>query len=252
METIKHSEIKTIEVHPTQKTTALAAAHYIVHFVKNNPHATITYFTGVTPIPIYQEIARQVFKKGVNFRHTKAFHLDEYYPCSPQKPFSFVGYLQERVFIPFGIQKENTFPMNGLAPHAEKEADRYNDLVLQHPSDLMLLGIGPGSHIGFNESGASFESKTHLSNLSSETITRDQKRFGPDVPHQALTQGIKNILSAKTILLTVYGKERGEYLKPALWEKIDPRYPASALRLVGHKVTLLIDQEAAHIIQNRP
>jgi len=235
-----------IDVRFNIEETAKAAAEKIILKVKKNPKATITYATGNTMIPVYQKLAEAVSKKEVDFSQTKAFHLDEYYPCSPDEPHSFVNYLQQYVFSPFKISPKNCFAMNGIADDADAEAARYNDLLSKYPVDLAILGIGPGSHIGFNEGGTPFNKETHLVALSKETVARDQVERQQNTPTQAITQGIANILAAKEILLIAYGAEKGDYLEPAINGKISPECPASALRLSGEKVTILIDKSAAN------
>jgi glucosamine-6-phosphate deaminase len=171
--------------------------------------------------------------------------LDEYYPCSPDSPHSFVRYVRERVFEELKISKENRFLINGLAEDPEAEALRYNSLLKKEKINLAILGIGPGSHIGFNEQGTPFDKETHLANLSQETIDRDRIERGQSTPEYAITQGISNILSARKILLLGYGSKKGAYLNSALTGSVTPDIPASALRLVGDKVSIFIDSEAA-------
>jgi len=234
-----------VDIQSNMEEAAKVAANFIARFVTQNPLANITYATGNTMIPVYQKLAEAVNKGEVDFSQTKAFHLDEYYPCSPDEPHGFVNYLQEYVFNPFKISPENCFTINGAANDADAEAARYNKLLNKYPIDLAILGIGPGSHIGFNESGTPFSKKTHLVTLSKETVARDQVERQQNTPTQAITQGIANILAAKKILLIAYGAEKGDYLEPAINGKISPQCPASALRLNGEKVTILIDQSAA-------
>ena len=52
-------------------------------------------------------------------------------------------------------------------------------------------------------------------------------------------------MEAKKILLVAYGKEKGELLQKALYGPITDEFPASLLRYVKDKVTIIIDQEAA-------
>lgn len=242
---LNHPEIAHIRVFPTREETAQAAAQFIIDLVIHQPDAAITYATGDTMIPVCQNLAEAVERGVVSFAKTKAFHLDEYYPCDSSKPHSFVRYLKELVFDPLQIAEENRFTMNGLTLDPEAEAERYNGLLKRQPINLAILGIGPGSHIGFNERGTLFERETHLARLSSETIIRDQEERGQNTPESALTQGITNILAAEQILLVAYGSQKGEYLKPALYGPITPQVPASALRLEGEKIHLFIDHEAA-------
>jgi glucosamine-6-phosphate deaminase len=242
---LRHPKIDNIRVYQSSEFTSLAAAQFISDIVRHNPTAAITYATGETMIPVYSALAKMVGRGEVNFSKTKAFHLDEYYPCNPDSPHSFARYIRERVFEALGISEENRFLMNGLVKNPKAEASRYNSLLKKEEIDLAILGIGPGSHIGFNEQGTSFDKETHLATLSQETVDRDRVERGQNTPEYAITQGISNILSARKILLLGYGSKKGTYLNSALTGSITPDIPASALRLVGEKVSIFIDNEAA-------
>lgn len=195
-------------------------------------------------IPVYAELAAAVDRGEVDFSNTKAFHLDEYFPTSPSETHSFVRFLHEHVFEPLRIPVENVNVFNGQAEDPNLEAKRYDEL-LNIGVAVALLGIGPGAHIGFNERNTSFDSRTHLADLSAETVYRDRVERGQNSPDQALTQGIATILEAELLLLVAYGETKGEYLHEALYGEISPEVPASAIRLVGEKVSIVIDESAA-------
>ena len=59
----------------------------------------------------------------------------------------------------------------------------------------------------FNEPGTSFDSQTHLVQLDDSTIEANSRFFDKieDVPTQAISMGIANILAAKSIVLFAYG-----------------------------------------------
>lgn len=229
-------------VSPTEAQTAIFAAHSIINIPINKPDATVTFATGNTMVQPYAELARLTATMGVRWSDIRMNHLDEYGGASANDPESFARYLRERVTVPLGII--NAHFMNGTADNLEHEAARYESLLT--PADLVILGIGPGGHIGFNEPQTPFDSRTHVVQLSEETVSRDTARGQTKRTH-AITQGIGNITEAAQILLIAYGKQKAEYLRPVLYNDITPDCPASALRLpgVGPKVSLLLDCEAA-------
>ncbi len=248
MNTIDHSEINRICVYPTASETAQAVADEIISLVKRNPQAAITYPTGETPIPIYSAISKMVAGAEVDFSLSKAFHLDEYYPCDPTESFSFVKYLHEYVFNPFKIPLAQQFTIDGTVKDGRTEALRYEKILQQQMIHLAMLGLGPGGHIGFNERNTPITSRTHVSQLSEETIYRDHVLRNLKTPQKGITQGIATILDAERIFLVAYGKAKGEILKEALYGKITSWCPASALRLDGRKVTIFVDEEAAETL----
>ena len=64
---------------------------------------------------------------------------------------------------------------------------------------MQLLGLGHNGHIGFNEPGEVFEKMTHCVNLTESTIEANKRFFASadDVPRQAYTMGIGEIMTAK-------------------------------------------------------
>ena len=249
---IEHPEISRIEVYPSVAPLARAAAHAIIEVVKQNPNAVITYATGDTMIPIYQAVASIINQDTTFFRETRAFHLDENFPADPNvNEFSFVRYLRQRVFGPLQIPPDNIFEIDGTARDAGEEALRYDRVLSENPVALAILGIGPGGHIGFNERGAKFELRTRYTCLSGETIHRDHVERGLSTPETVITQGPANILEADRILMIAFGSKKGEYLHEALCGSVTPDCPASALRTDGKKVTIIIDETAAEVLERK-
>jgi glucosamine-6-phosphate deaminase len=250
---IIHPEIGQIRVYPTPEEASLAASEEIANLVNKNPEAAITYATGNTMVQLYKDLATVVESGKIDFSKTTAFHLDEYYPCGPdinEYPYGFVAYLRQLVFNPLKIGTVNEF--NGLAEDPEVEAARYENLLNAQPINLALVGTGPwsdekgtGCHIGFNESGTPFDSRTHVAELSSVTIARDRVERRQSSPDKSFTQGIGNILEAEKIIFLAFGEDKGVSLRQALYGEIGPQRPASALRLAGSKVTMYIDEAAA-------
>ena len=69
--------------------------------------------------------------------------------------------------------------------------------------------------------------------LKQSTIDANSRFFAKkeDVPRQAITMGIKTIMSAKKILLIASGADKKEILERALYGPITPKVPASVLQL---------------------
>ncbi len=61
--------------------------------------------------------------------------------------------------------------------------------------DTMVLGIGNNGHIGFNEPNAKLDARTHIVDLTPETIQANSRFFASaaDVPTQAVTMGMGSI-----------------------------------------------------------
>lgn len=243
-EKLFHPTLSDIQVYADKEMAAQAAANEIIKAVQENPKIAITYATGDTMIPVYEALQRASQQGVVDFSNTTAFHLDEYYPYAPTKEFSFVKFLKDRVFNPLSIKPDNIHTLNGLASNGDIEAERYDDLLRKKIVGITLLGIGPGGHIGFNERNTSFTSRTHLAQLSIQTVYRDKIERNQDTPDMALTQGIETILESKRLVMVAYGTTKGDYLHEALDLEVTETCPASALRLHSNKVSMFIDKDA--------
>lgn len=252
---LPHAQIAHIEVYPTPTVTARAASEDIIRCIQSVGSPIVTFATGETMIPVYTHLGNAVRSGRVSLASIEARELDEYWPCAPTEPHSFVGYHRKHVWS-LGVPADHIHELDGTAADPEEEAKRYGAIVQARPADLMILGIGPwdetsqsGGHIGFNEPGTPFECGTHVARLHRLTIYRDRVGRHQETPDLALTQGIADILAARNIMLVAYGANKGTVLAHALYDPISVNIPASALRRVGDRVTMYIDQDAASVVE---
>ncbi|NQN67027.1 glucosamine-6-phosphate deaminase [Streptococcus suis] len=196
--------------------------------------------TGSSPIEFY----KQIRESDLDFSEVTSVNLDEYVGLGEDSDQSYVYFMKEQLFNakPF---KENHLP-NGLAADLDAELVRYNAILEEHPVDFQILGIGRNGHIGFNEPGASFDGIAHVVDLAPSTIEANARFFEnpEDVPKQAISMGIANIMAAKTIVLMAYGQEKVDAIKAMVEGPVTEQVPASILQ--NHDdVVLIIDQAAA-------
>lgn len=251
---VLHSIVR-IEVYPTPTGTARAASEHIIRCIQSVESPVIAFATGETMIPVYARLGDAVREGRVSLASIEARELDEYWPCAPTEPHSFVGYHREHVWS-LGVPADHIHELDGTAADPEAEARRYGAIVHARPADLMILGIGPwdedsqtGGHIGFNEPGTPFECGTHVARLHRSTILRDRVGRGQKTPDLALTQGIADILAARHIMMVAYRESKGMALAHALYDPISVHVPASSLRRVGDRVTMYLDQDAASVVE---
>ena len=81
--------------------------------------------------------------------------------------------------------------------------------------------------------------------LNEETIKANARFFESEVevPRQAITMGMRSILSAKRILLLASGSKKAEAIAQMINGPIDPQLPASILQ-VHPNVMVIADEEA--------
>ncbi len=184
----------------------------------------------------------------MSFAETRSVNLDEYVGLSPHHEQSYRYFMQDNLFNHIDIKPENTHVLNGLARDLEGECTRYNHLIQDLGGiDLQLLGMGHNGHIAFNEPGDDFGLETHLVHLTDSTIQANARFFSSidEVPRQALSMGIKNIMQARRILIIVSGEEKAEIVWKAFCGRVTKEVPASILQL-HPDVTLVGDRAALH------
>lgn len=205
---------------------------------------TLGLATGSSPIEFY----KQIIASDLDLSELTSVNLDEYVGLSEDNPQSYRYFMNEQLFNkkPF---KESFLP-NGAVADAEAEVKRYNQVLADHPVDLQILGIGTNGHIGFNEPGTSFDSTVHIVDLEQSTIQANARFFEKieDVPTQAISMGIRNILDAKSIILFAYGASKAQAIAGTVQGQVTEALPASSLQ--SHEdVVIIADKEALSLLE---
>lgn len=224
------------------------AVNIITSFLKQKPEAVLGFPTGSTPKKIYKILSEKCKKREISFKKIKSFNLDEYSGLSPKDKQSYRFFMNNNLFLKTDINIKNTFFPTDFKPKYQEYDKKIKNLG---GIDLQILGIGRNGHIGFNEPGSKFFSKTREIILTKTTI-KDNARFFKkinDVPKKATTMGISTIMKAKKIILIASGKQKSEAIFRALKGKVSVKMPASILQ--KHKnITVILDKEAASSLIN--
>lgn len=221
------------------------AAEYMIKKIKENPFVKLGLATGETPVGTYKKLIRDHEMNRTSYRNIKTFNLDEYVGLSPENKNSYRYFMNNLLFNHIDILAENTHIPRGDAHDLQQECESYELLISENGIDLQILGIGNNGHIGFNEPGTSFHSKTHIVNLAPSTINANARFFEKveEVPTKAITMGISSIMKSKEILLLVSGEKKKDALKKLFNGVITEDFPASVLK--NHeKVTVIADKMA--------
>lgn len=225
---------------------SLLAGKMMAEKIRSNPSITLGLATGSTPKGVYQYLIKDHHENGTSYQNVKSVNLDEYIGLPLNDPNSYHYFMQENLFNHIDIDQNHAYIPNGTAPDLEKECVRYENLINELDGvDLQILGIGQNGHIGFNEPGTPFNSRTHVVTLAEDTIEANSRFFNSidEVPTQALSMGIASILDSKEILLLASGEAKAEALHRLLNEGVSEDFPASALKQ-HQNVTIIADKDA--------
>ena len=227
------------------------AAEIIAQKIKSCPDCVLGLATGSTPIETYNNLVQMYRQESVDFFRVRAVNLDEYIGLGAEHDQSYAWFMRQHLFDHVNIQLSNTYIPNGLETDSDKECRRY-DAVIEALGgiDLQLLGIGPNGHIGFNEPADTFAKGTHRVDLTEATIAANSRFFESidQVPKQAYSMGIQNIMHARQLLMVATGENKARAVRDAFLGDINPWVPASVLQL--HPDFTLIADEAALSLTN--
>ncbi len=186
---------------------------------------------------------------GIDWSKVVMFHLDEYIGLRPDHPASFRKYLKERFVDRVGPLKAAHF-VDGDAADPAGECRRLGDLIRNHPIDVACIGIGENGHLAFNDPPADFATEEPYIVVDLDEQCRKQQLgegwFATleDVPRQAISMGIRQILKSARLIVTVPDERKAAAVAGALAASVTPDCPASILQEHGN-CSLFLDKRAA-------
>ncbi len=205
--------------------------------------------TGSSPKTLYAELVRMHKNEGLSFKNVVTFNLDQYYPMEADALQSYHYFMRKNLFEKTDIDPNNYFLPDGMVTKdsVKEHCANYEKKIADAGGlDLQILGIGTNGHIGFNEPGSGFYTKTRLITLDNSTRIANAYEFGnmSDVPRMAITMGISTILKSKKIILMAWGQTKAPIIKKAVEEDDTEEIPASLLQ--NHDdCTFVIDETCA-------
>ena len=201
---------------------AACAAQAINRTIAQNGEARILLSTGESQI----EAIRYLTEMEVEWDKVVMFHLDEYINLAETHKASFRKYLKER-FI---------YLVNGEGNVEENIAILTEELE-KAPIDVALVGIGENAHIAFNDPPADFETdKAYIIVNLDQTCKQQQVNEGwfgslDEVPAQAISMTVPQILKSRTIVTIVPGIRKGDAIQKTLSaETVTNLVPATILK----------------------
>jgi glucosamine-6-phosphate deaminase len=223
------------------------AADAIESLLRGKPDAVLGLATGSSPLPIYDELAARYERDGLDFSQAHAFALDEYVGLPPGHPESYREVIRREFTSRVNIPPKNVHSPDGAAADLPAACQSYEELIQGLGGvDLQILGVGTDGHIGFNEPGSSFASRTRIKSLIEQT-RRDNARFFnsmAEVPHHVVTQGLGTILEARHVLLVATGAQKAQAVRDFVEGPVAAICAASVLQFHPH-ATVLLDEAAA-------
>ncbi|MDP6469376.1 MAG: glucosamine-6-phosphate deaminase [Pseudomonadales bacterium] len=223
------------------------AAELVTEYLLDNPEPLTVLPTGDTPLGMYGEMVRAQQEGKASFTDSRFVQLDEYVGIDQEDDRNLYGWMT-RVFLgPAGIGESRTIRFDSAAQDTLAEALRIEKAISQTSGiGLQILGLGPNGHLGFNEPGSAFDSRTRVVDLTPASIESNARYWGSSqrVPQKAFTLGLGILSSARKTILLVSEARKAEILARVLEGPVGSGIPATILRQMEN-VTVIADGQAA-------
>ena len=230
------------------KRAAEKVAELIRETVREKGKARLLVSTGQSQFEFFEEITAM----DIPWEAVEIFHLDEYIGLPITHPASFRKYLKERF-----IDKIGPAQMHYISGEGDIAAviDEVTESIRKSPIDIGIIGIGENGHIAFNDPPADFETKAAYHVVSLDERCRMQQVgegwFGSldEVPRQAISATVPQILSCRTIVSVVPHKVKAEAVRNTLEAPaVTNLIPATALR-EHPRWYLYLDADSASLLK---
>ena len=242
-----------IKVFDTKSELGQAAAEDAAQIIKQaideRDVAYVIAATGASQFEFLDSLAQE----EIDWTKVVFFHLDEYVGLSKSHPASFRRYLNERVVS--RIHPQTFHFLDGEAHDVHEECRRVGNLIAQQTIDVAFVGIGENGHLAFNDPPADFDIEEPYIVVNLDDACRQQQvgegwfRSIAEVPTQAISMSIKQILKSNDILCIVPDQRKAEAVRASVELEVSPMQPASILQQ-HERVTLYLDCHSSSLLNN--
>jgi glucosamine-6-phosphate deaminase len=230
------------------RAAAEQAANAIRRAIAHHGHARIIAATAASQIEFLDALTKA---SDIDWARVEAFHLDEYIGLPVTHPGSFRKMLLEQLIQKTGIVKYHL--LDGDTEDPAAVAREVGKELASAPIDIAFLGIGENGHIAFNDPPANFEIEEPYIVVNLDEACR-QQQVGEawfasisQVPKQALSMSVRQILKAKEILAVVPDNRKAQAVKACFQGGISSMAPASILR-THPNATVYLDSNSASML----
>ena len=245
--------MKVRVLHNAKSLGAEAAAHAaksLQETLQRQGSARIIAATGASQFDFLEALTSA---PGIDWHKVEMFHLDEYVGLPDTHPASFRKYLRERLIRKTGIRKYHLLDGDGDVTGVIETIGRE---LSSAPIDLAFVGIGENGHLAFNDPPADFEIENPYLLVDLDTPCRQQQvdegwfAAVAEVPRQAISMSIRQILKSEEILAIVGGERKARAVQACLEGKVSPLAPASILQR-HPRTTIYLDQDSAALLSSQ-
>ncbi len=220
------------DIYDNYEALSVAAAQHFIEVVNECPGALISLATGSSPQRLYELIALAHQAGEVDLRHIRCVALDEWYGIPRLHAATCAAYIEKHVVSAWGLDAAQLQFFNAEAASAARECERIQAYLIDNgPIDLCILGLGRNGHLGLNEPGDALQAAVHVAEL--DELSQNHAMLANEglSVTQGMTIGLSDIMSSKSIMMLICGKDKAAVYKQLLSGAITTQVPASFLHL---------------------
>lgn len=238
-----------IKIAPTYEIMSRQAAQDLVQVIAGTENPILCTASGDTPAGLYQELIKEIRQQGLDISSWKFVGLDEWAGMNGNDEGSCRYHLQNQLFHPLGIKKEQICFFDGRAENGEVECRKAEAFIREGGGiAAAILGLGLNGHIGMNEPGTAPSARAHVAAIDFLTQQTGQKYFSqPQTLSHGLTLGLATLMEARHIFLLANGAHKADIVSKAITAAPSTELPATLLRPHAH-LTFYLDKAAAQLL----
>ncbi len=243
----------TVQIHETRAEMGRAAAEDIRACILSllGQKETINMIFAAAPSQ-NEVLAALTADKSIPWARINAFHMDEYIGLPADAPQGFGNFLRTHLFGLVPFRQVNYIDI--AAPDAERECARYAALLAQHPTDIVVMGIGENGHIAFNDPPvADFADPRAVKPVALDEVCRRQQvndgcfAHIDEVPRTAITLTVPTLFAGQHLFCIVPAKTKADAVHSTLCGAVGEACPATILRRHPRAVLYLDSDSSARL-----
>lgn len=224
------------------EAAAQAAGELLRAALRDRGRAFIVVATGNSQREFLAALAQQ---RGIEWPRVTAFQLDDYIGLPRRHPAALAEFIRKNLIA--SVQPGEVHLLD------EESPEQMSDLILRQQMDVAFVGVGENGHLAFNDPPADFGVETPYLRVELDRRCREQQ-VGEgwfarieDVPRQAVSMSIRQILRSRAILCVVPERRKAEAVRDCFTGAVSPLHPASILQEHDGAI-LFLDRESASLL----
>lgn len=209
----------------------------MIKLIKDKPDAYLCLATGSSPQRMYELLVQEINEQKIDISQLTFVKLDEWYGVEPNHACTCTTFIKTNVLNKLYMQPKQFLEFQSNTTDIQKEVGRMENLLQEHPLDMMILGLGMDGHLGLNEPADYLTLPCHESILHPKTKTHEMVKHVQ--VERGMTIGFHGIFTSKNVLMLLTGDHKENAYQAFMSQQISTQVPASLLWLHTNCITII-------------